>query len=69
MSETSASKRPSTRLSDPQNRAKLFNEILNDLISKRQESIKAQEPAISEYKLHFSNSIVSADRIEEVIKF
>lgn len=60
------SKFSSLRLSDPKNRAKLFQEILNDLIAKQQKLQEQSEQPLSEYRRSFSNTNQNRDNIEEV---
>lgn len=55
-----------TRLSDPRNRAKLFQDILNDLIQKRQKPTEQNEQPKSEYSRNFTNINQSTTNIEEV---
>lgn len=53
-------------LSDPRNKAKLFNEILSDLIAKRNKTRLEPEKPISEYARNFSNIDLKQENIEEV---
>lgn len=59
-----------TKLSDPRNREKLFNEILSELISKRAASnVRSEaEPRVSEYRGNFSRAKDSkSDNYEQVM--
>lgn len=54
-------------LSDPRNKAKLFNEILSELIAKRNKNRSEPEKSMSEYATKFSsNCNLKTDNYEEV---
>lgn len=62
-----AANNPYTRLSDPQNRANLFHEILSDLIAKRRKETPIPvEPTTTEYRGQFTTNRPHSECIEQV---